>query len=95
MEVGKFSRTASYLLLCMVGDFREPHGTNHVSGRVKTGDSAACVAVEMHYELALTDVANESVGEGRLNFRVFVHPLLANKLAVFYNQRPGCAQFVV
>jgi len=53
------------------------------------------ITVEVHDELSFADVADESVGESRFNFRVFVHPLLADEFAVLHNQRPGSAQLVI
>jgi hypothetical protein len=45
-------------------DFSGSHRRDHVRGNVKTGHAIAGIAIKVHQELALTQVANKAIGKG-------------------------------
>src|SRR5215469_2606046 len=78
-----------------VFQLRKRHWSNHVSGCVEAGYPTRCITIEMQQELAFTQVADESVRKGGLQFLVFRHPLLTNELAVANSQFPDGLEFIV
>jgi hypothetical protein len=76
-------------------DFGESHRPDHVGGDVETGYPTAGVAIKVHQELALTQVANIAMGKSRFQFLIFSHPVLPDELAIVRDKCPCGAQFVI
>src|SRR3981081_2042225 len=49
-------------------DFDESHRPDHVRGNVKTGHAPTGIAIKVHQELALTQVATKAIGKGGVQF---------------------------
>ncbi len=79
----------------MVSDSHKSHWPDHVRGHVETGDAVALVAIKVQHELAFTEVADEAIGEGGLEFLIFIHPLLADELAVMHDNGPRRLQLFI
>ena len=90
-----FRDTGNLFLSSTVRDFNEFHRPDHVSGRVETSHMVGAVAIEVDKELAFTQVANKTIGEGGFEFFIFSHPLLPDELAVLHDQCPRGTNLII